>query len=135
MRNILTSVVHFHYRILNYSLALENFGCGNDILFVEPLIGLIDGGVTFLEVEVRWGQNQQLSLSNISPTKHLRATEGQQLIHHSLGKLGVFLPGPEQHLLSFFCPRVARLPGRVKVQTIKQATWLKMALSWERICQ
>ena len=45
-------------RHLNHPVALGRFGRGNDILLVEPLIGLIDGESAFLKVEVRRGQSQ-----------------------------------------------------------------------------
>ena len=104
---------------LNHPVALGRLGGGDDILLVDPLVRLVDGESAFLEVEVRRGQGQQLALSDTAPVQDLKGVEGQRLIHHGLGKLGVLLPGPEQHLLPFLCPHVARLPGRVDIQTVK----------------
>ncbi len=106
-------------RHLDHSIALGRLGGGNDILLVEPLVRLVDGEGTLLKIEVRRGQGQQLPLPDAAPVKHLKGVEGQRLIHHGLGKLSVLLPGPEQHLLPFFCPHVARLPGRVDIQAVK----------------
>ena len=104
---------------LDHPVALGRLGGGDDILLVEPLVRLVDGEGALLKVEVRRGQGQQLSLSDAAPVKYLKGVEGQRLIHHGLRKLGVLLPGPEQHLLPFLCPHVTRLPGRVEVQTVK----------------
>ena len=100
---------------LNHTVALGRLGGGDDILLVEPLVRLVDGESALLKVEVRRGQGQQLTLPDAAPVKHLKGVEGQRLIHHGLGKLGVLLPGPEQHFLPFLCPHVTRLPGWVKV--------------------
>ena len=82
-------------RHLDYPVALGRFGGGNDILLVESLIGLIDGEGAFLEVKVRRGQGQQLTLSDAAPVQDLKGVERQRLVHHGLGKLGVLLSGPE----------------------------------------
>ena len=110
---------------LDHPVALGRFGRGNDILLVEPLVRLVDGEGAFLEVKVRRGQGQQLTLSDTAPVQDFKGVERQRLVHHSLGKLGVFLPGPEQHLLSFFCPHVARLPGRVDIQAVKPSSMIE----------
>ena len=100
---------------LDHPVALGRFGRGNDILLVEPLVRLVDGEGALFKVEVRRGQGQQLSFPDTAPVQDLKGVERQRLIHHGLGKLGVLLPGPEQHFFPFFRPHVARLPGRVEV--------------------
>ena len=110
---------------LNHPVALWCLGGGNDILLVEPLIGLIDGEGALLKIEVRRGQGQQLTLPDAAPVKHLKGVEGQRLIHHGLGKLSVLLPGPEQHFLPLLRPHVARLPGRVEVQAVKPGSMVE----------
>lgn len=110
---------------LDHPVALGRFGRGNDILLVEPLVRLVDGESALLKVEVCRGQGQQLSLPDAAPVKHLKGVEGQRLIHHGLGKFSVLFPGPEQHLLPFLCPHVARLPGRVEVQTVKPGSMVE----------
>ena len=104
---------------LDHSVALGRFGSGNDILLVDPLVRLVDGEGALFKVEVRRGHGQQFSLSDTAPVKHLKGVEGQRIIHHGLGNLGVLLPGPELHLLPFLRPHVARLPGRVDIQAVK----------------
>lgn len=110
---------------LDHPVALGRFGRGNDILLVEPLVRLVDGESALLKVEVCRGQGQQLSLPDAAPVKHLKGVEGQRLMHHGLGKFSVLFPGPEQHLLPFLCPHVARLPGRVEVQTVKPGSMVE----------
>ena len=110
---------------LNHPVALGRLGGGDDILLVEPLVRLVDGESAFLEVEVRRGQGQQLALPDTAPVQNFKGVEGQRLVHHGFGKLGVLLSGPEQHLLSFLRPHVARLPGRVEVQAVKSGSVVK----------
>ncbi len=109
-------------RHLDHPIALGRFGGGNDILLVEPLVRLVDGEGAFLEVKVRRGQGQQLTLSDTAPVQDFKGVERQRLVHHSLGKLGVLLSGPEQHFFPFFHPHVARLPSRVDIQTVKSGS-------------
>ncbi len=80
---------------LDHPVALGRFGRGNDILLVDPLVRLVDGEGALLKVEVRRGQGQQLTLPDTAPVQNFKGVEGQRLIHHGLGKLGVLLPGPE----------------------------------------
>ena len=47
------------------------------------------------------------------------------LIHHGFGKLSVLIPGPEQHFLPFLRPHVARLPGRVDIQSVKPGSMIE----------
>ena len=110
---------------LNHPVVLGRFGCGNDILLIDPLVRLVDGESALLKVEVCRGQGQQLSLPDAAPVKHLKGVEGLRLIHHGLRKFGVLFPGPEQHLLPFFCPHVARLPGRVDIQAVKPGSMIE----------
>ena len=110
---------------LNHTVALGRLRGSNDILLVKPLVRLVNGEGALLKIEVRRGQGQQLTLPDAAPVKHLKGVEGQRLIHHGLGKLGVLFPGPEQHLLSFFRPHVARLPGWVEVQAVKSGSMVE----------
>ena len=112
-------------RQLDHPVALGRLGGGDDILLVEPLVRLVDGEGAFLKVEVRRGQGQQLTFPDTAPVKHLKGVEGQWLIHHGLGKPGVLLPCPEQHLLPFLRPHVPRLPGRVEVQAVKPSSMVE----------
>lgn len=106
-------------RQLDHPVALRCLGCSDDILLVEPLVRLVDSDGALLKIKIRRDQGQQLSLSDAAPVKHLKGVEGQWLVHHGLGELSVLFSGPEQHLLSLLCPHVARLPGRVDVQSVK----------------
>lgn len=106
-------------RHLDHAVTLGCFRRSDHIILIKPLVRLVDGEGAFLKVEVRRGQGQQLTFPDTAPVKHLKGVEGQWLIHHGLGKPGVLLPGPEQHLLPFLRPHVPRLPGRVEVKAVK----------------
>ena len=90
-------------------IALFGFGGGNQILTVQPLIGLIDGDGALLKVKVCWGQGQQLPLSDTAPVEYLKGIEGHRLVHHHLGKFQVLLLGPEHHFPIFLFAHAACL--------------------------
>ena len=112
-------------RHLDHAVTLGRFGGSNDILLIEPLVRLIDGNGALFKVKICWGQGQQLSLTDTAPVQYLKGVEGQRLVHHGLRKAGVFLSGPEQHLLSFLRPHVARLPGWIDIQTVKSGSMVE----------
>ena len=102
-------------RHLDHAVTLGCFRRSDHILLFEPLVRLIDGNGALFKVKICWGQGQQLSLTDTAPVQYLKGVEGQRLVPHGFRKAGVLLPGPEQHLLSFLRPHVARLPGWVDI--------------------
>ena len=112
-------------RHLDHAVTLGCFRRSDHILLIEPLVRLIDGDGALFKVKICQGEGQQLSLTDTAPVQYLKGVEGQRLIHHSLKKAGVFLSGPEQHLLSFLRPHVARLPGWIDIQTVKSGSMVE----------
>ena len=99
-------------------IALFRLRGGNQVLAVQPLIGLVDGHGALLKVKVRRGQGQQLPLSDTAPVEHLKGIEGQRLVHHHLGKFQVLLLGPEHHLPVFLLAHAACLLAGVLPEVV-----------------
>ena len=57
-------------------IALFRLGGGNQVLAVQPLIGLVDGHGALLKVKVRRSQSQQFPLPDTAPVEHLKGVEG-----------------------------------------------------------
>ena len=85
----------------NGAVAFLRLWRGNDVLAVEPLIGLADFHRPGLKVKVCRGQGQQFPLPNTTPVEHFKGVVGNGLVHHGICKLLVLRFRPEQHFLPF----------------------------------
>ena len=94
---------------LNDPVALGCLGVGDDILALDPLVGLGDGDGLFFEVKVTGGEGQQLPLPDAAPVEHFKGVIGEGLVHHGLGEFQVLRLCPEQHFTSLGLAHIARL--------------------------
>ena len=78
-------------------IALGGFWLRDDILPLEPLIGLIDRQRGALKIEILCCQRQQLAHADAAPVQHLEGVVGHGLVHHGFSKFQILLLCPEQH--------------------------------------
>lgn len=88
------------------------------MIWVEPLVGFVDGYGSSFEVEVSGRQRQQLALADSAPVEHLKSVVRHRFIHDGLREPLVFLLRPELHFLRFLAPDVPHLGCRIALQPV-----------------
>ena len=104
---------------LHHADAFLGFGRGDDILPVNPLIGLGDAYRTALKIEVSRSQRQHLAQTQAAPVQDFKGVIGNGLVHDGFDELVVLGLRPEKHFLLFFGAHVASLLRRVYAQSVK----------------
>lgn len=118
MLHIVSDLVAEELGHLDVAVAFLGLGIGDDILSLDPLVGLANHDDPLVEVKVRGGQGQKLAFPESAPVQQLEGVIVQGRLHLGIDEFEKFLLRPEQHLLGFLLAHAAGSGGGIAGEAV-----------------